>query len=443
MTTTHKHLHKIIATSLLALSFLSITAKADDDSAPAVSPEAALEKLLAGNARFMKGLTVEKHYIADRPGLAESQHPYAIILTCADSRLSPEAIFDESLGKLFVIRVAGNVSDPIILGSIEYAAEHLHASLLIVMGHESCGAVKAAVANSPVPPNIAKIIQRLRPAVEKARVYGRDENEIVDAAIKENVRYQVKMMTFESDVLSELVHERKLNIVGGVYNLHTGKVEFLQEGAGDNHPAVKAEMKNSHPQPANKAPKAIPVSAPHVKALVVPAPQDNKPATPKPAAAPVKKAPSNHAKESSHSSHDDEEASLRQTQMYAPPAARTEVAFAARPFSEKLRTAYESNYEVTLKSSALLRDSKDRCLSADCRSLPAGEVVTLASPYLLSVMGRPSIRVRHGKQSFYIPAEEQHFAFSEVSAAAPKNLVSQVLSAPTKLMGAFSLASKR
>ncbi|MFN7929968.1 MAG: carbonic anhydrase [Blastocatellia bacterium] len=205
MTTLHKSFHQMIAACLLALFLLPLTARANDDNAPAVSPEAALEKLLAGNARFMKGMTVEKHYIADRPELAKAQHPYAIILTCADSRLSPEAIFDESLGQLFVVRVAGNVSDPIILGSIEYAAEHLHASLLVVMGHESCGAVKAAVANSPVPPNIAKIVQRLRPAVEKARVDGHDETEVINAAIKENVRYQVKMMTFESDVLSENV----------------------------------------------------------------------------------------------------------------------------------------------------------------------------------------------------------------------------------------------
>ena len=440
MTTTHKHLHQIIATSLLALSFLSLTAKAHDDSAAAVSPEAALEKLLAGNARFMKGLTVEKHYIADRPGLAESQHPYAIILTCADSRLSPEAIFDESLGKLFVIRVAGNVSDPIILGSIEYAAEHLHASLLIVMGHESCGAVKAAVANSPVPPNIAKIIQRLRPAVEKARVYGRDENEIVDAAIKENVRYQVKMMTFESDVLSELVHEHKLNIVGGVYNLHTGKVEFMQEREGD--PAVKAEQKGSHSKPIGKTPQAVPASSTHVKALVVPTNAEKKPAPAQPAA-PVKKAPSSPVREANHSSHDGEEARLLQPQMYVEPKVRTDVAFAERPFIGKLRTAYENNYQVTLRTSALLRDSKDRCLSDDCRSLSAGEVVTLDSPHVLSVLGRPSIRVRYGKQSFYIPAEEQRFAFSEVSAEAPKTFVSQVLSAPTKLMGALSFASKR
>lgn len=433
MTTTHKYLHKIITTSLLTLFLLPFTVNAHDDSAPTFSPEAALEKLLTGNERFMKGLTVEKHYMADRPTLANGQHPYAIILTCADSRLSPEAIFDESLGQLFVVRVAGNVSDPIILGSIEYAAEHLHASLLVVMGHESCGAVKAAVANSPVPPNIAKIVQRLRPAVEKARVYGRDENEVVDAAIKENVRYQVKMMTFESDVLAELVHEHKLNIVGGVYNLHTGRVEFMQGRENHNKSEVKAETKASVSPLINKS-HSPSTSA---KSLVAPTPQDHT----RPGGA-VKKATSSPVKESRHESHDDD-ALLVQPQMNVAPVARTGVAFAARPFVDKLRTAYESHYEVTLRTSALLRDSHDRCLSADCRSLPAGEVVRLDSPYILSVMGRPSIRVRYGKQSFYIPAEEQNFAFSEVSGESSKTLVSQVLSAPAKLMGGHTLASKR
>ena len=230
MTTTHKSLHQIIATCALACLLLSLAVKAHDDAATPVSPEVALEKLLAGNARFMKGMSIEKHYLTDRPELTKAQYPYAIILTCADSRLSPETIFDESLGQLFVVRVMGNVSDPIILGSIEYAAEQLQASLLVVLGHENCGAIKAAVANSPIPPNIAKIIQRLRPAVDKARGYGRDESEIVDAAIKENVRYQAKMMTFESDMLGEMVRACKLKIMGGVYNLHTGKVKFLSEG---------------------------------------------------------------------------------------------------------------------------------------------------------------------------------------------------------------------
>ncbi len=431
MITTHKPVHQMIAALALAFLFLPLTIQADTLG----SPEEALEKLISGNARFMKGLTIEKHYIAERLELAESEHPYAIILTCADSRLSPEAIFDESLGRLFVVRVVGNVSDPVILGSIEYAAEHLHASLLVVMGHESCGAVKAAVANGPVPPNIAKIIQRLRPAVEKARVYGRSENDVIDAAIKENVRYQTKMMTFESDVLGELVHEHKLNIIGSVYNLHSGKVEFLQERENDSTGGVKAAQKKVSPTPVSNA------SAPagHVKALAAPTQHEAKPQP----AAPVKKAPNGHGKEASHSSHDDEAATLLQPPMPAAPSLQTAVSFAALPFNDKLRAAYSSHYAVTLKNSALLRDSHDRCLAADCRSLPAGEIVTLDSPYILSVLGRPSLRVRHGKQRFYIPAEEQNLAFSEVRAEAPKTLVSQVLTAPTKLMNAFSAASKQ
>ena len=251
------------------------------------------------------------------------------------------------------------------------------------------------------------------------------------------------MMTFESDVLSELVHERKLSIVGGVYNLHTGKVEFMNGRESDNSHDVKAERNNS--APVNNAPmKATPVSTSHSKALVAPTSHQKAPApVAKPTPAPVKKAPSSHSKETSHGSHDDETSSLSQPQMYIELPVRTEVAFTALPFIDKLRAAYENNYEVTLRTSALLRDSKDRCLTIDCRSLPAGEIVTLDSPHMLSVMGRPSIRVRYGKQSFYIPAEEKNFAFSEVSPEPSKPLISQVLTAPTKLMSAFSQAAKR
>ncbi|MBS1808876.1 MAG: carbonic anhydrase [Acidobacteria bacterium] len=439
MTTTHKSLHQIIAASVLAILLLPLTLQAHSTTAPEVSPEEALEKLIAGNARFIKGLSLEKHYIADRPELAKGQHPYAIILTCADSRLSPEAIFDESLGQLFVVRVAGNVSDPVILGSIEYAAEHLHASLLVVMGHESCGAVKAAVANSPVPPNIAKIVQRLRPAVEKARVYGRDENEIVDAAIKENVRYQVKMMTFESDVLSEMEHEHKLKIVGGVYNLHSGQVEFLSERDNEEAPMVKSEKQPATAKPVIKAQHSGMPTTTGVKSALVPTHSEKK-AVNTPAPAPVKKAPA--PKEASHSTHDDDEAMAYQPQLYAN-VARTEVAFADLPFTNKVRAAYDSSYQVVLKRNALMRDSYDRCVSEDCRSLPAGEVVTLDSPYLLNVMGRPALRVRHGKQTFYVPAEEKNFEFSTEMQETKSSLMGQVLSAPTKLMNAFTMAGKR
>jgi carbonic anhydrase len=430
MTTTHKHFHQIIATSLLTLLLLSFTVQAHNDSVAALSPEAALEKLKTGNERFVKGLSLEKHYLADRPHLAEAQHPYAIILTCADSRLSPEAIFDESLGQLFVIRVAGNVSDPIVLGSIEYAAEHLGASLLVVLGHESCGAVKAAVANSPVPPNITKIVQRLRPAVEKARVYSRDETELLNASIKENVRYQVKMMTFESDVLSELTHEHKLKIMGGVYNLHSGKVEFLSDREAEFHPPVAAEKKSMSTKMATHARTALPVNM-HANQ------GSNKPVPTPVHVVPVKKA-TPVVKETSHSTHDDDELSRVQPSLDASPAVRAEVALA-----DKIRSAYENSYQVTLRRTAMLRDSRDRCLYTDCRSLPAGAIVTLDSPHVLDVMGIPNVRVRSGKQAFYVRAEEANFVFSTDVQSAKSSTIGQVLSVPTKLMTAFSVAAKQ
>jgi hypothetical protein len=117
--------------------------------------------------------------------------------------------------------------------------------------------------------------------------------------------------------------------------------------------------------------------------------------------------------------------------------------FAALPFVAKLRAAYEKKYQVMLRASALLRDGHDRCITDDCRSLPAGEIVTLDSPYILSVMGRPSLRVRHGKQLFYVPAEEKNFAFSETAAPASPTMLGQVLSVRTKFKNAFSLTKKR
>ena len=434
MTTTHKPLPRIIAACVLAFLLLPLTAKAQkDDPATAIAPEAALEKLLAGNARFMKGMTLEKHYRADRPNLAKGEHPYAIILTCADSRLSPEAIFDESLGQLFVVRVAGNVSDPIILGSIEYAAEQLPAPLLVVMGHESCGTIKAAVANSPVPPNIAKIIQRLHPAVDKARGYSRNESEIVAAAIKENVRYQVKMMTFESDVLGEMVHAHKLKIMGGVYNLQTGKVDFMPEGENETAPLAKAEEQRDA-----KPSAALTSSVPMIKSSLLPKPTEKKPTAPA-LSVPAKKAAP--AKAITHSTHDDaeEETALNIPPPETKPIAQPAFAFADLSFASKVRAVYENNYQVVLKRNALLRDSHDRCIAADCRSLPAGEIVTLDSPYLLEVMGRPNLRVRYGRRTFYIPAEENNFVFSTDVWEPRYNLMGQLVNASTKVMNAFSL----
>ena len=164
----------------------------------------------------------------ERPALTAGQHPYAIVLTCSDSRVPPELLFDESLGQLFVIRDAGNVVDSVVLGSIEYAAEHLHAGLLIVLGHEACGAVNATIKGGEVPPNIGQIVHRISPPVEKVKAQHLKGVKIDSVCIQENVRYQVAQVTAQSALLKSMVEEGHLRILGATYSLTTGGVTFLE-----------------------------------------------------------------------------------------------------------------------------------------------------------------------------------------------------------------------
>jgi carbonic anhydrase len=228
--TSSAKLLKIAMLTLLILSVFHILALAEGGKAT-VSADTALARLKRGNQRFVTGKPQIRHLISERKSLAEGQAPYAIILCCSDSRVSPEIIFDESLGKLFVVRVAGNVADPVDLGSIEYAAQHLHAKLLLVVGHESCGAVKATLDGGQAPANIDAIVEKISPAVEKARNQHRDIKATLNIAIEENVRQQMNNALQQSAVLREMVEKKELQITGGVYNLHTGKVEYLSENS--------------------------------------------------------------------------------------------------------------------------------------------------------------------------------------------------------------------
>jgi len=187
----------------------------------------ALTTLMKGNERFVAGKPKPKDYVSERPTLTQGQHPYAIVLACADSRVPPELIFDESLGRIFVVRTAGEVVDPVALGSIEYAVEHLHVGLLMVLGHESCGAVKATISGGEASPNIKALMNSIKPAVDKVRARGTAEKEMLSESVKENVRYQMQRSMFESNVINESVHEKKLTVVGGVYSLQTGRVEMV------------------------------------------------------------------------------------------------------------------------------------------------------------------------------------------------------------------------
>jgi len=195
------------------------------DQGPALKPDAALERLKAGNARFASGNLSHPHQSpARRAKLAEGQRPFAIILGCSDSRTAPEVVFDQGLGDLFVVRSAGNVVDDIALGSIEYAVEHLGASLIVVLGHESCGAVKATLDGGKLPGHLPAIAKAIRPAVKAS---AKRPGNALDNAVLENARLEAERVALSKPILRKLVEEGKVRVVAARYDLDTGRVAFL------------------------------------------------------------------------------------------------------------------------------------------------------------------------------------------------------------------------
>ena len=217
---------------LLASGPLSLPASSQKPAHSAGDP---LARLMAGNARFAEGQRRPANYRKERAELTKGQQPYAIVLSCSDSRVPPEMVFDESLGRLFVVRVAGNVVDAATLGSIEYAAEHLHAKLLYVLGHESCGAVKATVDGGHFSPGIESIVEKIKPAVAAARRDHPNTKDILPFAVQENVAIQIKSVVDQSDILRDMVEKKELRIAGGVYRLASGRVDFFQNNFTASH----------------------------------------------------------------------------------------------------------------------------------------------------------------------------------------------------------------
>ena len=211
-----------LAVISFVLCSLWVGARAAEVAAPSVTPDAALQALRDGHKRYLSNqLPQERH------ALVAGQSPYAIILSCSDSRVPPELLFDESRGKLFVARVAGNIAEPAVLGSIEYAVLHLNVTLLVVMGHDSCGAVQAAIDGGEAPANVASIVQAIAPAAKVAKGKNLDAAATAAAAVRENVRLQMKTATERSAVIRDFVAQKKLRIVGAVYRLDSGEVEWL------------------------------------------------------------------------------------------------------------------------------------------------------------------------------------------------------------------------
>jgi carbonic anhydrase len=208
-----------------AIGLWASPALAELHATPALSPDTALKTLQEGNRRYVADTPLHPHQDKKlRSELVKGQHPIAAILSCADSRVPPELIFDEGLGDLFVVRVAGNVVDDAILGSLEYAAEHLHVPLIIVLGHSRCGAVQATINGGEPHTHIDTLCKAIKPAVVQAR---REKGDLLANAVRDNVALAVKQLQTSKPILQKLQREGRLRIAGAVYSLDSGTVEYL------------------------------------------------------------------------------------------------------------------------------------------------------------------------------------------------------------------------
>lgn len=199
----------------------------------AIRPEVAegkeaVEILKEGNARFTDGRFTKKDLGEERrKTLAAGQKPFAVIVSCSDSRVPPELLFDQALGDVFVVRVAGNVVDDVARGSVEYAVEHLGAHLVVVLGHEKCGAVKATVEGGEAPGSIGSIVTMIKPSVERAKLTGASGDGFVEAAVDENVKESIASLR-TSPILEAEWRKGELTYIGAKYHLESGEVSWAE-----------------------------------------------------------------------------------------------------------------------------------------------------------------------------------------------------------------------
>lgn len=190
-----------------------------------VSPDAALKRMLEGNKRFVQQKNQQPNQSRLRlQEVALAQYPFVAMLSCADSRVPVEIIFDQGFGDLFVVRMAGNVVSPTTVGSLEFSTAVLGTQLIMVLGHERCGAVAAAVKGDPLPGRIGTFVEDIKPAVARVKAKAGDP---VENAVVANVQYQVELLKDTSVMLKQFIQEGKLKIVGGRYDLDTGAVTIV------------------------------------------------------------------------------------------------------------------------------------------------------------------------------------------------------------------------
>ena len=206
--------------ALTAVSMLLLTAFADDKF-PGVAPDTALKVISEGNKRFVAGTPERPNQTpAHRAKVALKQTPHTVVVTCSDSRLSPELIFDQGIGDLFVVRTAGNTADPENLGSVEYATAVLGARLVVVLGHDKCGAVDAAMKGGKLPGNIPAVVKPIQRALPKTKIS-------LDEGIAVNVKAVEKVLSSKNKMTADMVKIGQISVKGAVYDMASGKVRFL------------------------------------------------------------------------------------------------------------------------------------------------------------------------------------------------------------------------
>lgn len=193
-----------------------------------LTPDAALDRLMQGNSRYVKGASTAPNFQAERAALSKGQNPFAAILGCADSRVAPEFAFDTARGDVFVCRVAGNFATDEIIASLEYAVQVLNTPLIMVLGHEACGAVDATITSvkdgTTLPGHLPSLVHALTPAVQAVQDKGGD---VLANAIRSNVMMNVEKLRNATPILKSFADDNKLRVVGGIYQLKTGKVELI------------------------------------------------------------------------------------------------------------------------------------------------------------------------------------------------------------------------
>ena len=217
---------------------------------PALTPDEALNMLMQGNANFADNRTVRAQLgMCERrkKELLSGQNPLAIILCCSDSRIAPQYVFDREIGELFVIRVAGNVTDGVVIGSIEYALEQFGTPLVMVLGHQNCGAIQAAPTHAlhgypdaTGSAHMAGILEKIAPSVERARGKGGNGARLCDDAAIENALSSAAELRQRSDIVKQRVAKGELKVVSGIFNLLTLKVELVPNATEPSHQSKPA-----------------------------------------------------------------------------------------------------------------------------------------------------------------------------------------------------------